>query len=446
MIHPNPLLHAALQHLGVERLTPMQEAALASASHHPDLLLLSPTGSGKTLAYLLPLLAASAEAPAGTCSLVLVPSRELAIQTAGVWSRMQTGLPLCLCYGGHSFADEHRALEGSRPVVVVGTPGRVLDHLRRGSLAGGSVRTLVVDEFDKCLELGFHDEMSAVCGLLTAVRRRILLSATEGVEVPAFVGMAEPCRLCFLTAEDGARLTLHQVLSPERDKLASLLRLLSALHYRPALVFVGYRDAAERVAGFLAAQGVEAEVYHGGMEQRERERALFRFRSGCAHVLVSTDLASRGLDIPAVGHVVHYHLPASEEAFVHRNGRTARWEADGHAYLLRHADEALPGWLAGGEPPVFALPEAVLPPGPTPWTMLYVGRGRRDKLSRADLAGFFYKKGGLGRDDLGPIEVREREAYVAVRRSRAAQTLALVRGEKLKGLRVLVEEARQGGK
>lgn len=431
-----------LSTLGIGQLTPMQESACEACRSGRDVVLLSPTGTGKTLAFLLPL-ALSLRADCDEVqAVVLAPSRELALQTANVFKQMGTSLRAMCCYGGRPTMDEHRTMKSLKPQLLIGTPGRMNDHLSKGNFDATTVRTLVIDEFDKSLEFGFQEEMAEVIGRLPALRQRILLSATDAQEIPRFVGV-EGVRLDFLPqadADEPSRLQLYRVASPQKDKLETLYRLLCTLGESSTLVFVNHRESADRVAGYLLAHRFPCDTFHGGMEQAEREKALYKFRNGSCPVLIATDLAARGLDIQGMEHVIHYHLPTTQEAFTHRNGRTARWEASGAAYLILHAEERLPEWLPA-EGQEFPLPE-VTPRPPRPrWVTLYIGRGKKDKLGKVDIVGFLYKKGRLVREDVGQVDVKEHAAFVAVRRDKVRQLLTLVRGEKIKGMRTLIEEA-----
>ena len=436
-----------LDRLEIERLTPMQEAAIEAFHCQGDMVLLSPTGSGKTLAFLLPLVQALRPEGQGVQAVVLVPSRELAMQIDSVFNRLGTSFKAMSCYGGRPAMEEHRAMKTLLPAVVIGTPGRMKDHLQKGNIDAGTVRTLVIDEFDKCLELGFQDEMAEVVGQFSGLTKRVLLSATDAAEIPRFVGMGNLAgghvvKLDFLAGAAGeSRWDLQKVLSPQKDKLETLYRLLCVLGASSTLVFVNYRESVDRVAGYLKSKKMSCEAFHGGMEQMERERALYKFRNGSCPVLVSTDLASRGLDISGVGNVVHYHLPVSREAFVHRNGRTARWEARGTSYLILHPEELLPEYITE-DVSSFEWPDVMPAPVKPCWVTLYIGKGRKDKLNKVDIVGFLYKKGGLAKGDIGQVDVREHYAFVAVRREKVRQLLVLVRGEKIKGMKTLIEEAR----
>lgn len=443
-----------LRNLKIEQLTPMQEAASKAYGLNKDLVLLSPTGSGKTLAFLLPLVQSLDPAQEGVQAVILVPSRELALQIETVFKSMNTNFKAMSCYGGRPAMEEHRTMRGIHPAVIIGTPGRMNDHLRKANFNTDSVTTLVIDEFDKCLEFGFHDEMSEVIGQLPALKKRVLLSATDAEEIPRFAGVGEPERpssgdgdsrvvkLNFLDPEAVAsRLNLQKVLSPDKDKLETLYRLLCNLGNHSTLVFVNYRESVERVADYLKSKKFPCDSFHGGMEQADRERALYKFRNGSSPVLISTDLAARGLDIPGIDNVVHYHLPVNEEAFTHRNGRTARWEARGSSFLLLHAEEKLPEYIEE-DVPVFECPEQTPKPIKPRWTTLYIGKGKKDKLNKIDIVGFLYKKGGLSKEDVGQIDVKEHYAFVAVRRGKVKQLLTLIRGEKIKGIKTIIEEAK----
>ena len=442
-----------LRNLQIEQLTPMQEAARDAYQSNKDLVLLSPTGSGKTLAFLLPLVQSLKADVQGVQAVVLVPSRELALQIETVFKSMNVPFKSMSCYGGRPAMEEHRTMRGINPAVIIGTPGRMNDHLRKRNFEVHSVTTLVIDEFDKCLEFGFHDEMAEVIGQLPALQKRVLLSATDAEEIPQFAGVggavsgsdapsSQVIRLNFLSEEAVSnRLDLQKVISPEKDKLETLYRLLCTLGDRSTLVFVNYRESVERVAAYLKSKKFPCDAFHGGMEQEDRERALYKFRNGSCAVLISTDLAARGLDIPGIENVVHYHPPVNEEAYTHRNGRTARWEASGNAYLVLHAEERVPEYISE-DIETYEFPETLPKPAKPRWATLYIGKGKKDKLNKIDIVGFLYKKGGMAREDVGQVDVKEHYAFVAVRRSKMKQLLTLVRGEKIKGMKTVIEEAK----
>ena len=421
MLEKNEIIQSALQNLKIESLNPMQEAALEQGTGRKDVILLSPTGSGKTLAYLLPLLLTLKPNDDSVQVLILVPSRELALQIDTVFRSMGTSWKTCCCYGGHPIAEEKKSIAGNHPAIILGTPGRITDHLSKGNFDPETIETLIIDEFDKSLEFGFHDEMAEIITQLPGLKKRMLLSATDAEEIPQFTGLNRTVKLDFLpeaTEEQENRLKLMKVLSPSKDKIDTLYNLLCSLGSSSSIVFCNHRDVVDRVHKLLEDKKLSAERFHGGMEQPDRERALYKFRNGSCHVLISTDLAARGLDIPEIEHIIHYHLPVNEEAFTHRNGRTARWDA------------------------TMELPENPSRPPRSVWTTIYIGKGKKEKLSRMDIAGFLYKKGNLTREDVGAIDVKEHYAFVAVRRAKVKQLLNLIQGEKIKGMKTIIEEAK----
>ena len=425
-----------LSKLGISDLNAMQQDTLQTVRKGTSVVLLSPTGSGKTLAYLLPLLQKLDAKNDNLQALVIVPSRELATQTADVARRICSELRVTACHGGRPAMEEHQQMKGFRPHLVAATPGRLLDHLQKGNLVPDNVQTLVIDEFDKSLELGFREQMQSIISLLPFLKQRILLSATDSEEIPAFVGSKDFMRLNFLDDECDDRISLRVVKSPEKDKLETLYRLLCTLGTQKSLVFVSYRESVERVGNYLEKQKIQADIFHGGMEQRDRERALYRFMNSSANVLISTDLASRGLDITDVDNIIHYHLPLNEEACTHRNGRTARWDTKGSAYFILGPEESLPEYLTE-EVENFALPAKVPSPAKPLWVTLYIGKGKKDKISRGDIVGFLTKQGGLESNQIGRIDVLPNWSYVAVERAVSRELLSRIKGLKIKGQKTI---------
>lgn len=426
--------------LRIDQLNELQSEALERAQQDGDLVLLSETGSGKTLAYLLPILAFMDDRAAGTQALVIVPSRELAIQIEQVFKTMGTGFKVTCCYGGHlRETEENNLIEA--PAFIVGTPGRLADHIRRNNIRTESIRTLVLDEFDKSLELGFQDEMSFIIGSLRSLNKRILTSATAAAEIPDFVGLKSARTLDFLSGEKPQRLLLQQVFSPENDKIDTLFRLICRIGNRSAVVFCNHRESVERVSGLLKDKGIVNVFYHGALEQPERDSALAKFRNGSSDVLVTTDLAARGLDVPNIRYIIHYHLPATEEVFTHRNGRTARMEASGTAILILSPEETLPAYI-GEEPETLELPATAILPAKPKWTTLFISAGKKDKVNKVDVVGFFTNRGQLKKEDIGLIEVKDFFCFVAVRKANVSHTLQLIKDQKLKNKKVKIEVAK----
>lgn len=418
----------------------MQIASIEANKAHDNVLLLSATGSGKTLAYLLPILELLDNTKKTTQALVIVPSRELALQIDQVFRTMSTGFKVTCCYGGHlRETEENNLLEA--PALIIGTPGRLADHIRRGNITTDTIETLVLDEFDKSLEFGFEEEMSFVVGSLPAVKKRILVSATDSDEMPKFINMKEAVKLNFLTGEVPEMLAYQYVKSDDNDKLQTLFRLLCLVGNRSAIIFCNYRDAVERVSNYLKEQGIVNVYYHGALEQPDRDAAINKFRNGSSNVLVTTDLASRGLDIPNIRYIIHYHLPDKEETFTHRNGRTARQEASGTVILIVSPEEEIPEYV---DPNILEieLPEKQGLPEKPKWTTFYFSAGKKNKINKVDLVGFLTQKGELKKEDIGLIEVKDFTSYVAIRKSKASHTLNLIKDHKVKGQKVKIEVAK----
>jgi superfamily II DNA/RNA helicase len=421
----------------------MQEMSLRANESGRNVLLLSPTGSGKTLAFLLPLLRQLKVDANESQALVLAPSRELALQIEQVFKGMNSPFHCACCYGGHSIEMEARNLS-NKPQLIIGTPGRILDHIRRENIVPQSILFLTIDEFDKSLELGFQDEMEEIIKHLTSIKKKMLLSATRSEEIPDFVKLHHPIVLDFLKEEEikESGLTLYRVNSPQKDKLDSLLLLIKNLDGESTLVFCNYRESAERIFNFLKKNGADCKVYHGGMEQIEREKSLFQFRNKSINILISTDLAARGLDITDVKHIIHYHIPVNQEAYTHRNGRTARMFASGNAYLLLHAEEKLPDYIANSDLQPFTLEGEKRNIAPSEWSTLYIGKGKKNKISKGDLVGFFIKKGELEKEDIGMIEVKENFSFASIKRTKIVSLIKKIKDEKIKGIKTIFEIAK----
>lgn len=430
--------------LGITLNDMQNDTAHAILHSNKDVVVLSPTGSGKTLAYLLPVVELLDTTLDAVQAVVVLPGRELALQSATVLAGMGSGLRAMACYGGRPAMDEHRTMRQVRPQVVFGTPGRLNDHLDKGNIEASQVRFVVIDEFDKCLEMGFHDEMAALMGKLPADARRVLLSATDADSIPHFVNLGRSTRVDYLSDDEQIpdRISIFSVHSPEKDKLATLSSLLLEQGDHSSIVFLNHRDAVERTGDYLRRLGFATSIFHGGLDQKMREHALYKFSNGSANILVSTDLASRGLDIPDVDNIIHYHLPETEEAYIHRVGRTARWQAEGRSFFVLGPEEHLPDYLHTATADHSPQPAAGAVPARPRMATVYIGKGKKDKISKGDILGFLCKKGGLENGEIGRIDVKDRYAYAAVAYSRLQELLGRVQGEKIKGVKTVVEAVR----
>lgn len=431
-----------LANLGISDLNEMQEVSHDAIINENNVLLLSPTGSGKTLAFLLPIFELLQPEILSVQCLILVPSRELGLQIEQVWKKMSTGYKVNVCYGGHSIDTEIKNLSNP-PAILIGTPGRIADHIDRGTFRLDKIQTLVLDEFDKSLQLGFHEQMSFVIGKLTKLNKRVLVSATSGIEIPKYTRVVNPLVLDFIPDnKEENNLSLQMVVSKDKDKLMTLFQLICSLKSEAAIVFCNHRDAAERISDTLNEKGIYATYYHGGMDQEERERALIQFRNGSMSYLITTDLAARGLDIPEMKHVIHYHLPLKEEEFTHRNGRTARMLASGTAYLIVNESEKKLDYVDYTMPAMEVSSNIVLPKPPQ-FQTIYISGGKKNKLNKIDIVGFFSQKGKLEKGDLGLIEVKDFISFAAVKYNKVKELLHLVKEEKMKGKKFKIEVARK---
>ncbi|TSD66868.1 DEAD/DEAH box helicase [Inquilinus sp. KBS0705] len=433
------MIQQALQNLKISTLNPMQEAAISAAAK-ADVILLSPTGSGKTLGFLLPLLGLLDAKISTVQVMILVPSRELALQIEQVFRAMGSGFKVNCCYGGHPLKIEMNNLS-QPPAVLVGTPGRIAHHLRRDTFDTSTVATLILDEFDKALEFGFQEDMAYIIRCLPNINKRMLTSATQMDEIPSFTKINRPVKLDYLTnAASAPDLKQKVVICEPADRLDALFALICKISDKPTLIFCNHREAVDRISDLLWEKGLFHDVFHGGMEQDDRERALIKFRNGSHRILITTDLASRGLDIPEIEHVVHYQLPHNLEAFTHRNGRTARMHAKGTSYLLLASGEK-PAYLTE-LPEIEELPEKAIIPQPSPWATLYIAAGKKDKINKVDIVGLLLKKGELAKEDLGLIEVLDYSSYAAVKRKQIERTVELVKNEKIKGRKIKIDISR----
>jgi superfamily II DNA/RNA helicase len=398
----------------------MQQKVIEKASTVNHLMLLAPTGSGKTLAFLIPLVNMLRQDIAGVQAMIIAPSRELSLQIEQVFKAMKTSFKVSCCYGGHSVRIEQNSLNEA-PAVLIGTPGRLADHILRGSFDPTGIDLVVLDEFDKSLQFGFHDQLKTIFNALSGHQRHLLTSATKLARFPDFLPFERPK-------------------TSSIEKAETLMRLVAKFNNEACLVFCNHRDAVDRISLLLTDHEFEHGVLHGGMEQIDREKNLIKFRGGAHNLLIATDLASRGLDIPEIRHVVHYQLPPKEDAFIHRNGRTARMHAEGQGYLILANDETLPEYIAKSVEEFIIDPVLVLPPPPS-FSCLYFSAGKRDKISKGDIVGLLTKKGGLNSDDIGLITILDFASYVSVKREKVAETLINIKDEKLKKTKVKVEVA-----
>lgn len=438
----NNKIKKILENLAIPMLNDMQVEAFQAIKEESEVILLAPTGSGKSLAFLLPIFELIDENNKDIQVLILTPTRELAIQLEQVWQKMKTGYKVNTCYGGHTMSVEVQNLS-QPPAVLVGTPGRLLDHLDRRSFDQRKIKFLILDEFDKSLAMGFQNQMAHIIKTLTGLKKRILVSATQKLQIPDFVGISTPVTLLFSSVGEKKTegLNLKVIYAQTFDKLDLLFDLLCYLGSSPSIIFCNLRGTADEVRARLEEKGISSGCFHGGMSQTDREKTLISFRNGSIIFLISSDLAARGLDIPEVRNIIHFEIPSKNTDFIHRNGRTARMHAEGNAFLLIGKNEKLPVYLSA-PPETFEIPVVDSLPDPSPWVTLYISGGKKDKISKTDIVGFLMKKGGLDLHEIGKIEGLDFMSFVAVNKSKVEDLLIKVKNEKLKGKKYQVRLAR----
>ena len=427
--------------LGIAELNAMQLAVGSTRAR--KLMLLAPTGSGKTIAFAIALLRSLHKSDGRVQGVVLAPSRELVLQICDVIRRIAVGYKTVAFYGGHPMAEEVNSLSQT-PDIIVATPGRLLDHLLRHNVDLRTVSTLVIDEYDKSLELGFHDEMRRIVRRMGSPSDIILTSATRLAEMPDFISL-DGCETIDCTDGDSKkatapRLNIAHVVSPARDKAQTLVDLIKSLPDGKVLVFVNHRESADRTYEILTRAGLPAGVYHGGLDQNEREKAVRLLDNGSRPILVTTDLAARGLDLDNLSAVIHYHMPVSAEAWTHRNGRTARAGATGDVFIITSEADNIPDYVVWDHDynPTGRSDNPIR----SRFATLHFNAEKKEKISRGDIVGFLCQKGGLSAGEIGKIDVSDHQSLVAVASEKAATLVKALASEKIKGQRVRISLVR----
>lgn len=425
--------------LKIKGLNKLQLEARKHFDVENNLILKAPTGSGKTLAFIWSLLPKLSQNEDGIQALIIAPTRELVQQIEQVFKEIGTGLKINSTYGGHSMRVEVNNFS-VLPSVLIGTPGRLLDHIRRENIDISTVETLILDEFDKSLEMGFEEDMKQILERISSLKYRLLVSATDLQVLPDFVGNVDFSKLEVETEFIAKEQSVILVNCEHREKEEALFELLCNLPTDKTIIFCNHRELVLKIHEFLNDGGIHSVYYHGGLEQDDRERALIKFKNGSSNYLVSTDLAARGLDISEVAHVIHFQFPINEETYTHRNGRTSRQAHEGHVFILKSKEEYLPDYIRTTEE--FGIVDKEPLPDPPLWKTIYIGGGKKDKINKVDVVGFLHKIGGIENNDIGMITVQDRAVLVAINTYVVEDLVRNIRDEKIKGKRFKIGFAR----
>jgi ATP-independent RNA helicase DbpA len=446
-----PAVLSNLQRLGYERMTPIQAASLPLALAGKDVIAQAKTGSGKTAAFALPLLANLNPRRFAVQALVLCPTRELAEQVTQEIRRLARAedniKTLTLC-GGATVRPQIASLAHGAHIVV-GTPGRILDHLSRQTLALDALNTLVLDEADRMLDMGFAEDIANVIKQCPKQRQTLLFSATypEGVMKLASRFMREPQEVKLTERHAASKIRQRFYEVKESERLHAVGLLLN--HYRPVstLAFCNTKQQCRDLVAVLQAQGIVALELHGDLDQRERDQVLVQFANRSCSVLVATDVAARGLDIAQLEAVINVDITPDMELHTHRVGRTGRADEAGWAFSLASLDEmgrvGRIDEMQGSESVWHTLSELTPPAGAEPlhppMVTLQIQGGRKEKIRPGDVLGALTKDLGFAATQIGKINVNDYSTYVAVERGIAKEALRGLNAGKVKGKSVKVK-------
>lgn len=433
-----------LQSLGYLQMTPVQAQTLPPALAGRDLIAQAKTGSGKTAAFALPLLDQLNPRDFGAQALVLCPTRELATQVATEIRRLarhQQNIKVVILCGGQPIGPQIGSLDHGAHIVV-GTPGRITDHLRKQTLSLQRANCVVLDEADRMLDMGFIKDIRSILAQTPSNRQTLLFSATYPDDMLALSQefQTAPLRISLESVHDEQKINQHFYLCGRKDKLNALQRLLS--HYRPlaSIIFCNTKDSTREVCSYLKESGIPAMGLHGDLEQRDRDQILVQFRQQSCRVLVATDVAARGLDIDDLPAVINYDLPRETANYVHRIGRTGRAGkkglalclfADSERYKLDRIGKLLERQLDIMEIDSLPATDKALPPPSC--VSIRIAAGRKEKIRPGDILGALTGDAGIAGKAVGKIDVMEYATFVAIARPQARRALARLQNGTIKG-------------
>jgi ATP-dependent RNA helicase DbpA len=435
----------SLEELKYHTPTPIQHSAIPLLLQGQDVAGQAETGSGKTAAFGLSILHQITTDKQEVQAVVIVPTRELAVQIRHElkkYGKYINNLKISAFYGGHSFSQERASLSHP-PHILVGTPGRITDHLNRKTLDFGSVKHLVLDEADKLLEMGFEEEIDHILSFIPSKRQTILFSATMPEDVKELItnSLKHPQ---FVKASQQAipdQVKLIGIKVEHTDRKEVVVNLVRSIDSSGTVIFTNTRIAADEIAALLLEQGISVKALHGGMEQVDRDKTMTLFRNKTTQVLVATDVAARGLDIASLKNIIHYELPIDAAAYLHRSGRTGRAGKSGTVYTLATTrDEKqlrdweqvrMDEWLAAKD----LKEKATNAPVTTnsAFATLHISGGRKDKISPRDIVGALIAEAGLKADQIGKIEIQDRMSFVAVPEEQSTAIAEKLSNGKIKG-------------
>ena len=424
----------------ISHLNKMQEVLVEKwRTTSQNLVLYSPTGSGKTIAFAMSILGFINEKICDLQAIVLEPSRELAIQTTNVLKQLAPSVKVTCCYGGHNSQDEKLSLLSS-PAIVVSTPGRMLDHINRGNISPDSAHMVVLDEFDKSLELGFINEMSDIFKHINPAARLLMTSATKIKTYPSFFTTGNLETIDFLKDHElstQSRITTWQVKCANNNRIGCLIDLLLSLPDEKTVIFSNQRDTAQFIYKQLLKNDIPSGLYIGTLQQSEREKVLSMFKTGSLMVMSTTDLGGRGIDICDIKHIIHYEQPLTNEIFTHRNGRTARIDAIGDVYVITDQDEILAPFVTIDAQ--YLLKPSVLNTKQPSCSTIYISAGKKEKISRGDIVGYFlHNCPMLDSSEIAGIDIFDHYTLVAVPKNKADYIIKTISPFKLKKQKVKI--------
>lgn len=429
-----------IENLGIKAFNQMQIDTLEAIKTNNNVVLHSKTGSGKTLAFLASIIQEiNPNIQNQIQSIVIVPTRELALQIEEVLKTLKTELKINVAYGGHSTQIEKNNFT-SPPSILIGTPGRLAYHCRNNNIDVSAIEFIVLDEFDKCLEYGFEKDMKEIFSFIKKRNKLILSSATKLEKLNEFLKIENHKVLDFTDGKTTtSKVSVKVVEFEQEDKLDVLVELTNNIADKSTIIFCNHREAVDRISEYFFHERIVFDQFHGGMKQDERERSLLKFRNGSTNVLIATDLAARGIDVSEIENVVHYQLPLKQDAFIHRNGRTGRVDAAGNVFIMKIKEIALPSFMEISDYEIF-VPSTNKSKNIIPeMTTLYIDKGKKDKVNKIDLVGFFFKQTGIEKNDLGKINVLDHSSFVAINRFVANDVIKQAKGKKLKGKNVNIK-------